>query len=45
MNKSRYVSVNPFTTKDGSIIRELMHPSVHGNANQSPAEAIVAAVS
>lgn len=42
MNKSRYVSVQPFITKDGSIIRELMHPTVHGNANQSLAEAIVA---
>lgn len=41
MNKSRYASVQPFTTKDGSIIRELMHPSVHGNANQSLAEAVV----
>jgi len=41
MQKSRYVSVTPFTTKDGSIIRELMHPSVHGNANQSLAEAVV----
>jgi mannose-6-phosphate isomerase-like protein (cupin superfamily) len=41
MNKSRYASVKPFTTKDGSIIRELMHPGVHGNANQSLAEAIV----
>jgi len=41
MHKSRYVSVESFVTKDGSIIRELMHPSVHGNANQSLAEAIV----
>ncbi len=42
MLKSRYVSIRPFTTMDGSIIRELMHPLVHGNANQSLAEAIVA---
>lgn len=42
MHKSRYASAKPFTTKDGSIIRELMHPTVHGNANQSLAEAIVA---
>src|SRR3989344_618628 len=41
MQKSRYASVKPFTAKDGSIIRELMHPDVHGNANQSLAEAIV----
>lgn len=30
-----------YTTKDGSTIRELMHPAVHGNANQSLAEATV----
>ena len=42
MNKSRYASVKPFTTLDGSIIRELMHPAAHGNENQSLAEAIVA---
>ena len=28
-------------TKDGSDIRELMHPDVHGNIRQSFAEAIV----
>ncbi len=39
--KSRYTSVEAFATKDGSTIRELMHPAVHGNANQSLAEAIV----
>ncbi|MDP2705906.1 MAG: cupin domain-containing protein, partial [Burkholderiales bacterium] len=39
--KSRYASVEAFATKDGSTIRELMHPAVHGNANQSLAEAIV----
>ena len=31
----------PYTTKDGSTIRELMHPAVHGNAAQSLAEASV----
>ncbi len=31
----------PYITKDGSIIRELMHPAVQGNRNQSLAEAIV----
>ncbi|MDH3310561.1 MAG: cupin domain-containing protein [Gammaproteobacteria bacterium] len=41
MHKSRYSSVESFVTKDGSIIRELMHPSVHGNMKQSLAEAIV----
>ncbi|MHB8622529.1 MAG: cupin domain-containing protein [Sulfuricaulis sp.] len=42
MNKSRYHGIQPFITKDGSIIRELMHPTLHGNANLSLAEAIVA---
>lgn len=31
----------PFTTKDGSHIRELMHPTQHGNQAQSLAEATV----
>lgn len=31
----------PFKTKDGSRIRELMHPNVHGNSKQSLAEALV----
>jgi mannose-6-phosphate isomerase-like protein (cupin superfamily) len=39
--KTRYPDIAPFITKDGSIIRELMHPAVHGNRNQSLAEAIV----
>lgn len=43
MKKSRYADARAFLTKDGSIIRELMHPAVHGNDNQSFAEAIVAA--
>ncbi len=43
MNKTCYAEIEPYTTKDGSIIRELMHPAVHGNANQSLAEAIVSA--
>lgn len=42
MMRSRYAEVPAFVTKDGSVIRELMHPAVHGNANQSLAEAIVA---
>ncbi len=37
--KTSYQAIEPFTTKDGSIIRELMHPSVHGNQSQSLAEA------
>jgi mannose-6-phosphate isomerase-like protein (cupin superfamily) len=39
--KTRYNEIEPYTTKDGSIIRELMHPAVHRNHNQSLAEAIV----
>jgi mannose-6-phosphate isomerase-like protein (cupin superfamily) len=30
-----------YTTKDGSTIRELMHPTLHGSQNQSLAEATV----
>lgn len=33
--------VPPSVTKDGSIIRELMHPALHGNRVQSLAEALV----
>jgi len=36
-----YAAVQPYVTKDGSEIRELMHPSVHGNHAQSLAEATV----
>lgn len=36
-----YNSIPPYVTKDGSEIRELMHPSTHGNRNQSFAEATV----
>lgn len=38
---TRYVQVPPYITKDGSEIRELMHPSLHGNRRQSLAEASV----
>ena len=40
--KTSYRDIAPYTTKDGSEIRELMHPSLHGNARQSFAEATVA---
>ena len=33
--------IPPYVTRDGSEIRELMHPEVHGNRNQSLAEAII----
>lgn len=42
MTKSVYSAVQPYLTKDGSEIRELMHPSVHGNQAQSFAEATLA---
>jgi mannose-6-phosphate isomerase-like protein (cupin superfamily) len=36
-----YAGVAPYITKDGSEIRELMHPGVHGNQAQSLAEATI----
>ncbi|MDY6953924.1 MAG: cupin domain-containing protein [Thermodesulfobacteriota bacterium] len=39
--KTAYDEILPYTTKDGSVVRELMHPAVHGNQNQSLAEAVV----
>jgi len=39
--QSRYDEITPYATKDGSTIRELMHPDVHGNRRQSLAEATV----
>jgi len=39
--KSPYADATPYATKDGSEIRELMHPAVHGNRAQSLAEATV----
>lgn len=41
MNRSRWIDATPYITKDGSTIRELMHPVLHGNRNQSLAEARV----
>ena len=38
-----YATVPPYRTKDGSEIRELMHPTVHGNQAQRLAEATVPA--
>ena len=40
--RSSYENVIPYVTKDGSEIRELMHPAHHGNRAQSLAEASVA---
>jgi len=39
--KTEYKNIPSYTTKDGSIIRELCHPDHCGNKNQSLAEAIV----
>lgn len=39
---SRYADAEPFTTKDGSTIRELMHPAHHAVQHQSLAQATVA---
>jgi mannose-6-phosphate isomerase-like protein (cupin superfamily) len=41
--KTRYQDAVAYITKDGSEIRELLHPVQHGNQNQSLAEAIVQA--
>ena len=41
--KTSYNEIKPYTTKDGAIIRELMHPEIHGNSHQSLAEATVPA--
>ena len=38
---THYSEIKAFTTKDGSVIRELMHPSIHGSSQQSLAEATV----
>jgi len=39
---SYYPDVSSYITRDGSTIRELIHPSHHGAGNQSLAEARVA---
>ena len=39
----KYNEVDPYITKDGSTIRELIHPDQHGVVKQSLAEAIVPA--
>jgi mannose-6-phosphate isomerase-like protein (cupin superfamily) len=38
-----FAGVPAYRTKDGSEIRELMHPAVHGNCAQSLAEATIPA--
>ena len=39
--QSRYEDITSYITKDGSSIKELMHPDNHANNNQSLAEATV----
>ena len=39
--KSSYYQAEPYIAKDGSSIREPMHPLVHGNLSLNMAEAIV----
>ena len=41
--RTEYKRIRSYTTKDGSLVRELMHPRLHGNSRQSLAEAIVPA--
>lgn len=41
MIHTRYADIAAYLTKDGSSIRELVHPAVHGNRHQSLAEATV----
>lgn len=42
MTVTRYSQMTPYVTKDGSVIRELMHPQITGGSrNQSLAEAVV----
>jgi mannose-6-phosphate isomerase-like protein (cupin superfamily) len=39
--RTEYDKIQPYTTKDGSLVRELMHPRLHGNSRQSLAEATI----
>ncbi len=39
---THYKDIQPYLTKDGSIIRELMHPAIHGKRKTSLAEATLA---
>jgi mannose-6-phosphate isomerase-like protein (cupin superfamily) len=41
--KTRHANIPAYITKDGSEIRELMHPDRHACRNQSLAEAVVPA--
>ena len=39
--KTCYRDIEAHTTRDGSTIRELMHPAAHGSRMQSLAEAVI----
>ena len=39
--KSSRAQAEPYVTRDGTLIRELMYPQVHGNRAQSLAEAVL----
>jgi len=39
--KTKYSDSMPYLTRDGSVIRELMHPLIHGNRALSLAEATI----
>ena len=39
--KTSLHQIKPYTTKDGSLVRELMHPEIHGNINLSFAQAVI----
>ncbi|NOX91072.1 MAG: cupin domain-containing protein [Gammaproteobacteria bacterium] len=39
--KTEYQFIDAFVTKDGSLIRELMHPAMHKNTKQSLAQAVI----
>ena len=39
--RTAITEVRPFVTKDDCEVRELMHPSIHGNRHQSLAQATV----
>jgi len=41
MKHTQYTDIPAYVTKDGSLIRELMHPSQHASRQQSLAEAII----
>ena len=40
-NKTALADCSPYLTKDGSEIRELLHPTLHAVRHQSLAEAVV----